>query len=399
MERPAPNRANCHVCRVGGLKLSPTYERLARVTSDCKPWPKGGALGVCTVCGCVQKSVDAQWRREIEEIYADYTIYAQSGGVEQAVFDSSTGVSAARSELLVDRLRRTLDLGSSGRLLDVGCGNGALLRLFSDRLPSWRLAGNELTAHTRAAVEAIRGVEALHVGPPLEVPGRFDLITLVHVLEHIENPVEFLAGLKSKFAPGGKLFLEVPGFQRNAFDLLIADHCSHFTAEGLSAALHRAGYASLHVSEEWVRKEISVVAAPVESGSPVELGSPTDSSYWIEEVERQIQWLHSVADSARNGSGPAHQGILGTSIAGTWLAETLGERVRFFVEEDPARIGKRHLQRPILPVEDVQPGNAVFIALPPNIAERVKDRLERERPEVEWSIPPPLPWCVAQPKE
>lgn len=388
---PTSARETCHVCRVGDLELCPAYRRLLRVTSDCKPWPKGGALGVCKVCGCVQKRVDAQWRREIEEIYSGYSVYSQSDGVEQAVFDSSTGVSAARSERLVDRLEQALDLSSTGHLLDVGCGNGALLRVFSDKFPSWTLAGNELTANTRAEVEAIRGVEALHVGPSLEVPGRFDLITLLHVLEHIENPVEFLEGLKGRFLPGGKLFIEVPGYQQNAFDLLIADHCTHFTAESLAAILTRAGYMVLHLSQEWVRKEISVIATPVEGGSPKELETPPDVFPWIEEIESRVNWLQSVADSARSVSKQAPLGILGTSIAGTWLVETLGEQVHFFVEEDPARIGKRHLHRPILPVGDVQPGSAVFIALPPNIAKRIKTRLEKKRPEVEWIIPPPLP--------
>src|SRR5262245_25033805 len=95
----------CHVCSAGGVALLHEYERMFRVTSDCKPWPQGGRLCQCQSCGVVQKPIDPAWQSEIDAIYKSYTIYYQSRGAEQAVFDTSSGQPSARSGRLVEFLR------------------------------------------------------------------------------------------------------------------------------------------------------------------------------------------------------------------------------------------------------------------------------------------------------
>ena len=81
----------CHLCGAGEISLRPSYEPLHRVTSDCKPWPPGGQLGVCPQCGGAQAVIGPQWEAEARKIYDNYTIYHQGGGAEQSVFDVATG--------------------------------------------------------------------------------------------------------------------------------------------------------------------------------------------------------------------------------------------------------------------------------------------------------------------
>jgi SAM-dependent methyltransferase len=91
-------------------------------------------------------------------------------------------------------------------MLDVGCGNGATLRAFGQMAPGWTKAGTEFDEKYRTEIEAIPNTEPLHVGPVEFVPGAFDVITMVHVLEHIVEPVGVLETLRGKLASGG-LFL------------------------------------------------------------------------------------------------------------------------------------------------------------------------------------------------
>ena len=142
----------CHLCGHTHVESVPKYSALRRVTSDCKPWAAGGWLGVCRACGGVQKRMDAKWRAEIEQVYSDYTIYHQSGGTEQAVFSAATGQGKARSERIVERLVQSGLACERGRLLDVGCGNGALLRACSWLMPGWSLAGTEINGKYKAEV-------------------------------------------------------------------------------------------------------------------------------------------------------------------------------------------------------------------------------------------------------
>src|SRR5688572_17970262 len=94
----------CKICGAADVDEVPEYTALTRVTSDCKPWPNGGRLGICMSCGAVQKIADERWFAETAVIYRDYEIYHQSAGVEQGVFDSATGVSQTRSRRLAEFL-------------------------------------------------------------------------------------------------------------------------------------------------------------------------------------------------------------------------------------------------------------------------------------------------------
>ena len=93
-------------------------------------------------------------------------------------------------------------------------------------VPPWTLAGNEISDRDRRAILTIPGVEAMHAGPIESVPGRFDLVTMVHVLEHVTGPAAFLRKVRQRLAPGGFVAIEVPDHATNPFDLLIEDRAS-----------------------------------------------------------------------------------------------------------------------------------------------------------------------------
>src|SRR5205085_10385374 len=97
-------------------------------------------------------------------------------------------------------------------------------------------------ARYQKQIEAIAGAGSLHIAAPGDVPGHFDLITLIHVLEHIPNPRALLVELRKKLKPGGMLVIEVPAFMRNPFDLLIADHIVHFNEVTILQTMRTAGY-------------------------------------------------------------------------------------------------------------------------------------------------------------
>lgn len=362
----------CHVCERDALELLPAFSALRRVTSDCKPWPAGGQMAVCRACGCVQAVLDAQWRRDAEAIYRDYTIYYQSGGREQPVFDQATGTAMTRSDRLVAQLAERIALPERGRHLDVGCGNGGFLSSFARRFPSWTLAGTEYDAKYRTEVESIPGVERLYTGELAEVPGEFDAISLIHVLEHIEGPRAFLAKVREKLRPGGWLIVELPHYADNPFELLIADHATHYGLETASALLESAGFRIELASDCAIPKELTLVARK-------EAPQPGRVPAAVREAGPMIAWLSAVvADARRVASGASQFGIFGTSIAGTWLYGEVADAVRFFVDEDPDRVGREHFGRPIVAPADVPAGSDVYVGLPRKIAQAVATRLSRE---------------------
>lgn len=365
----------CHNCGSASLQLAIGYGELHRVSSDCRPSAPGGQLARCPECDLVQAVIDEQWQQEAREIYRAYSIYHQSGGIEQPVFDATTGERRSRSEVMLPRLQEAAALPPTGRLLDIGCGNGSFLRACSQGLKGWTFCGSEFDTRHRAEVEDIPGVHKLYTGSLDEIPGNFDVITLIHVLEHITGPTEFLKQVAPKLAPDGWLFIEVPDCSVNPFMLLVADHCSHFSPSSLSAVVRAAGFEIVRVGPGWVPKEISLVARRTRR--------PLESN----QIFGHANFLHTVATEAALLAQRGVFGIFGTSIGATWLDAQLDRIPQFFVDEDWNRAGKTLADRPILAVSDIPAGATVYIALSPAIAAAVALRLRAARKDVTFVEP------------
>lgn len=82
-----------------------------------------------------------------------------------------------------------------GSVVDIGCGDGAMLTALADRGFGTRRVGYELS---RTAVDIAReqpGVDAAHAYDGARLPqddGAFDLAVLSHVIEHVPDPAQTL---------------------------------------------------------------------------------------------------------------------------------------------------------------------------------------------------------------
>jgi SAM-dependent methyltransferase len=112
-------------------------------------------------------------------------------------------------------------------VLDVGCGNGIHLTTpLAERFPHIRVLGIDSDAATmrvaqdfaeRHHVQNVRFV----VDTALAAQERFDCIIASEVLEHVEEPCEFLRFLRSRLAPNGHILLTTPNGY-GAFELMTA---------------------------------------------------------------------------------------------------------------------------------------------------------------------------------
>jgi hypothetical protein len=166
------------------------------------------------------------------------------------------------------------------------------------------------------------------------------------------------------------LIVELPAFQENPFELLIADHATHFEPATIEKLLADAGFRSLHVTGEWIPKELSVVARAL---PPIAERMPPEQE---DHLRAALRWLDAVRRDAQDRARrSAHFGIFGTSIAATWLFSELEGKAAFFVDEDPDRVGGRHLELPIYRASDVPAGSDIYVVLPPKISAAVAARL------------------------
>jgi Methyltransferase domain len=224
-------------------------------------------------------------------------------------------------------------------------------------------------------LSSLPAFDTLYTCEPRDLPRCFNVITMVHALEHFPSPIATLRDLRTKIAPGGRLFVEVPNAEANPYEYLIADHAVHFTPATLGLLVGHAGWRIEQLSTSWVAKELSLTAYPAGT-EPAETSLPAAASDAASRIRGQIDWLRRNVDAAWKASTESSRfGLFGSSIASTWMCGVLGEKVSFFVEEDQHRVGRSHMGRPILSPDGVPSDGVVYIGLLPQIADRIAARL------------------------
>lgn len=367
-DTPVSGGQKCAICGVADLREVTGFPTLPRVTSDCKPFAPGGKIAHCGACGSVQKPGDAAWRRDAAAIYQAYTLYAAAGGEEQGVGQDTDMV--RRSSLLVQKLAAAGRLRAGDTLLDFGSGTGAFLRAAADVEGSRSLYALDLDDRFEAKLNRIPGFRRLYLGDAENIDRRFTVISMIHSLEHLQRPVQELVRLGALLDDDGAIFIQVPDWRRNYFDLLVADHLMHFDAPALRACAAQAGLA-MPMQEHWISHELSALV--VGSGAVV----PSEvESLEADELARAVGWLVQVMESAHSfvDRPSCPFAIFGTAVAGSWMAGALSRPPEMFIDEDPSRVGGTHLDIPIVHPDQVPASLAVLIPMRPDIAQRVLAR-------------------------
>ncbi|MBD3307923.1 methyltransferase domain-containing protein [candidate division KSB3 bacterium] len=377
---------SCLVCQCHTLHLvSKGTEWLPAVSSDNKPWNAKIPIYVCKTCGHIQKAINQQWQEDAAAIYAEYDLYKLREGAEHVVVESENQVS--RSGLILDHVEHEITLPSQGKLLDFGCGNGSVFRTFGPRHPAWSLIGFDANARYREEVIRLPGVQAFFCGKLDQLEPSFDLMTAYYVMEHVIRPVDVLEHLHHILNASGILCLVVPNVWENAFDLMVADHCSHFFPASLSSLLTRCGYDVFRIATHWVQRSIVVLCRKRRPNQQPLSHIIPDIETIRQRVERRLKWLEELALQALQLSDSQTFGILGTATAGSWLAGVVGDNVNFFVDEDPGCIGKTHLGRPIIAPSEVSDDAVVYLSLPPQLATDIRTRLVSKFPGKRFIVP------------
>ena len=191
---------------------------------------------LCNSCGLVFQSPrmsDQELRIFYEREYRQ--LYQTSEGPTQ----KDLAIQRARAQVLLDFTSQHLNKVANH--LDIGCSSGLLLDRFRQKFDSnpigiepgeaYRIYAKELDITVYESREELASQDA----------GRFDLISMAHVLEHIAEPVNYLRELRRDLlTQDGALLIEVPNLY--AHDCFEVAHLVSFSPHTLKQTLNKAGF-------------------------------------------------------------------------------------------------------------------------------------------------------------
>jgi 2-polyprenyl-3-methyl-5-hydroxy-6-metoxy-1,4-benzoquinol methylase len=217
---------------------------------------------ICMNCGLVFQSPCMDEEEAAAFYKAEYRLLNE-GSVTPTARNMS--VQNSRAESLVAFNRALIRQPVSH--LDIGCSMGILLKHFQDEYHCQSVGIEPGEVHRNHADKAGLTVYATLEELEQHEHHRFDLISIVHVLEHLPDPVEYLSHLRTTLLePTGWLLLEVPNLY--AHDSFETAHLAAYSAHTLRQVVEKAGFEVIRLEKhgrprsDWLPLYITLAARP-----------------------------------------------------------------------------------------------------------------------------------------
>ena len=233
----------------------------------------------------------------------------------------------------VEEFRDVLDPAQT--VLDVGAGSGEFAFLMTSL--GKQVTGIEPNAGYAAYCRDDLGLDirTAHLDPALFEAGSFDLIRLNHVLEHLNDPVKYLAMIAEWLTPIGVLYVEVPNIETYAREksrgnMFHYGHIFNFNPWTLRAA---AGLAGLEEAPETAGRSADTTGVFFRRGQVL----PEDQAVNPANADKVLDMIR------RHYAGEFRKGKAGKPVAK--LAARAEETLTGLLAGSPRAIGERTARR------------------------------------------------------
>jgi SAM-dependent methyltransferase len=183
------NSTNLHLVKKSDITENLNSDNFAITNSD---YGKTGELSKCADCGFIQCTD----KTDVIQFYED---------LEDHEYEKTRNERAIQERKLVQMIK---EIKPEGRFLDIGAGSGIMVE------EALKLGYDAIGVEPSKWLQNIavkRGLP-IHLGvfPSEEITGKFDVIALVDVIEHVNNPVELIQEISKALKEDGVLMVITP---------------------------------------------------------------------------------------------------------------------------------------------------------------------------------------------
>lgn len=369
---------NCPYCQSSRLRsLYPAHVGEC-ITSDLRIVPGSSiANRLCEECGFIFNAGGP--RGNTEEFYGkSYQLRMHSDSAQNINFSGQGAVPMARA--VADFLIEQTGGADTGSILEAGAGKGEFLVQFLRSMPHWRSIAFEPSTAAERLAERLPGTQVIHGGyQDVAIEELFDIVASVAVIEHVEQPYEFMLWLRRRMKPQGKMLLTFPDFARNPNDLFCVDHLSKISEPQLRMMARRAGLSVIATRHVGIALLVALTWAEPESEvEPVVAAAEEILARNISLAERMVAAVGAAREAAAAAGEPF--AIFGLGMAGLVAPVLQGfprAEISAYVDENPTMQGLTIGESPVVGLDEIGPRGIRHIALSvsPIYREQVAEKL------------------------
>ena len=365
------------LCNICSLEISdPVYASQSKtsITSLCNLVNGSTAVYFCDSCSHIQTT-------EIDNIDGyydkDYKLLVESDEEDQ-IYCIRDGEKVFRYDHQVDTLCELLDIPHGANVLDYGCAKATTIKKLVGRrgdltpylfdvsdmyVPFWKKFANENNWATYGLNDRWNGT--------------IDVVTSFFSLEHVASPKTMLSKISNLLKTHGLFYCIVPDVLQNIADFVVVDHVNHFTRSSISRLFADSGFDVQDINTDHHASAMIVIArksaqaalavdAAVSDDERCEIAAKVSemAEYWRGLAGRIKMFEASLPESGQVA-------IYGSGFYGTYIASCLADqaRIKFFLDRDPYRQGKKLYGKVIIDPESMPESiDMVFVGLNPAIA-------------------------------
>ena len=289
--------------------------------------------------------------------------YYESRQTDQLFYVEEFHRRVSRSFLQAKIINDKIINNESIRILDIGCFDGKLLTELNKIFNNSEFVGFDINENFKSIISDKKKFH-FETNNLNNIEGEFDLIILSHSIYYFPNLKKLMFSVGKLLKDGGYIFIQLTDIRKNLIYSLMGDQCYTFTKSSIINVLEHLGYSSEFINNNYFQREILIKA---KMKNNYEVKTITENCFdnnikKIEEIKNKL-----IKINFKNLS------VLGTTANAAFVDEIMGEKIKYFVDENMLTNGGKFRGKNIYHPSHMKQNDNILIFLKNSIS--IKQRL------------------------